>query len=124
MSNNNATAFPNAAQITEMVIDQWVNSCNVVAKTHEQAENTTRMWMDQGRAVREQSQKAVLQIADQAKENQRLFQEMVTSTVRLGLESYRIATQKNLSEMSKRVDELTQQVETLTRKGQAKVAAN
>src|ERR1039458_8556968 len=116
--------IPNAAQVTEMVIDQWLNSFNMVAKSQEHAENTTRMWMDQGRAAREQGQKVVAQIAEQAKENQRLFQEMVTSTVRLSLETYRIATQKSISELSKRVDELGQQGDTLSRKAQSKVAAN
>jgi polyhydroxyalkanoate synthesis regulator phasin len=119
MTNAN---FPNPAQMTEMVLDQWVNSMNLVARTQEQAENATRTWLDQGRTVREQGQAVVAKVAEQAKDNQRLFQEMVTSTVRLSMETYRIATQQSMSELTKRVDELNQQVERLTR--QAQVANN
>ena len=120
---SNTITIPNAAQVTEMVMDQWLNSFNMIVKSQEQAENATRMWLDQARTAREQCQKVITQIAEQAKENQRLLQEMVTSTVRLSLETYRIATNHGISDVSQRVEELNKQVDTLTRKAQSKVAA-
>ena len=101
--------------ITDTLIENWVKSCDWMVQAQDQADSLTRSWLDQGKVSRQQGQEMAHKMAEQAKENQRLFQEMVQSTVRLSLESYRIATQQSFMELNKRVEILTRQVENLSK---------
>ena len=120
----NTNLFPNPAEVAEKMIDQWVSSYAFFSKAQDQADTVTRTWLDQGRTAREQGQKVVVQVAEQIKQNQRLFQEMVQANVTLMLETQRIASQQGISEISKRVDELSKQVDSMTKAAQSKVAAH
>ena len=100
-------------QIVDQMIDNSTKAFASMFWFQEQGEKFVQMWMDQNKMSREQAVKMSEQIAEQARENQRLLQDMVQQSVKLSFDTYKTASQQSLDQLQKQVNLLTKQVEQL-----------
>lgn len=103
-------------QMMEQMIDNSTKAFTSMFWFQEQGEKAMQVWMDQNKVTRDQAVKMAEKIAEQAKENQKLLQDMVQATVKLNLDSYKVASQNTLEQLQKQVENLTKQVEKLNHK--------
>ena len=103
-------------QIVDQMIDNSTKAFTSVFWFQEQGEKFMQTWMEQNKVSREQAVKMSEQLAQQAKENQKLLQEMVQQSVKLSFDTYKAASQQTVEQLTKQVELLTKQVEGLTAK--------
>lgn len=108
--------YENATAIGEAVIDNSIRTMQRLTNMQEQADGYTRTLIDQGRQVREDGNKVTQRWAEMARENNKQMQQLVNSTLRLSMDSYRNAQQKTVEELTAQVDRLTKQVQSMTAK--------
>jgi polyhydroxyalkanoate synthesis regulator phasin len=103
-------------QIVDQMIDNSTKAFTSMFWFQEQGEKFMQVWMEQNKVSRDQAVKMGEQLAAQAKENQKLLQEMVQQSVKLSFDTYKAASQQTVEQLTKQVELLTKQVETLTAK--------
>lgn len=103
-------------QMMEQMIDNSTKAFTSMFWFQEQGEKFVQTWMEQNKVSRDQAVKMAEQIAGQAKENQKLLQDMVQASVKSSLDSYKAASQQTIEQMQKQVEALTKQVEALSAK--------
>ena len=108
--------YENATAIGEAVIDNSIRTMQRLSNMQDQADGYTRTLIDQGRQTREEGSKLAQSWAEMARENNKQMQQLVNSSVRLSMDSYRSAQQKTVEELTAQVDRLTRQVQSMTAK--------
>lgn len=103
-------------QMMDQMIDNSTKAFTSMFWFQEQSEKFVQVWMEQNKVSRDQAVKMAEQIASQAKENQKLLQEMVQQSVKLSFDTYKTASQQTLDQLQKQVELLTKQVEQLSGK--------
>lgn len=103
-------------QMMDQMIDNSTKAFTSMFWFQEQGEKFMQTWMEQNKVSREQAVKMAEQIAGQAKENQKLLQEMVQHSVKLSFDTYKAASQQTLDQLQKQVELLNKQVEQLSAK--------
>jgi len=103
-------------QMMDQMIDNSTKAFTSMFWFQEQGEKFMQTWMEQNKISRDQAVKMAEQIAGQAKENQKLLQEMVQQSVKLSFDTYKAASQQTLDQLQKQVEMLNKQVEQLSAK--------
>jgi len=114
MSDNKeslAKSFNMIENSMEKMWDMWLVSLGSLSWTQEQIENMTRKQLDQNKAAREELIKLVEDLSKQMRRNQEQFQKMVEEAVMNTYEHINYANQNLISDLSKKVDDLSKKVE-------------
>lgn len=100
----------------EQMIDNSTKAFTSLFWFQEQGEKFIQTCLEQSKIGRDQAAKMAEKITEQARDNQKLLQEMVQTTVKANLEAYKIVSQQSIEQMQKQVDLLSKQVELLNSK--------
>lgn len=103
----------------EAGIEAWSSAAGLFFWWQDQAERATRMWLDQWRITREQSQSLQADMVEQIRRNQAEMQRMIQDAAEGNLSNAQQLQQSTIDEMQRRMDEMTEQMEAL-RRNQAK----
>ena len=114
MSDNKeslAKSFNMIENSMEKMWDMWLVSLGSLSWTQEQIENMTRKQLDQNKAARDELIKLVEDLSKQMRRNQEQFQKMVEEAVMNTYEHINYANQSLISDLTKKVDDLSKKVE-------------
>lgn len=114
MSDNKeslAKSFNMIENSMEKMWDMWLVSLGSLSWTQEQIENMTRKQLDQNKSAREELIKLVEDLSKQMRRNQEHFQKMVEEAVMNTYEHINYANQNLISDLAKKVDDLSKKVE-------------
>lgn len=103
-------------QMMDQMIDNSTKAFTSMFWFQEQGEKFMQTWMEQNKVTRDQALQMATKIAEQAKENQKLLQDMVQASVKMSFDSYKNASQTTMDQLQKQVEILSRQVEQLSSK--------
>jgi len=114
MSNENIDkTFAMLENSTEKIWDMWLVTLGSMSWTQEQIENMGRKYLEQRQVVREEANKVIEELTNQAKKNQQQMQKMIQEAVANAFDNLEIPTFTYIDELSKKVDELSKKVDNL-----------
>jgi polyhydroxyalkanoate synthesis regulator phasin len=114
MSNENIDkTFAMLENSTEKIWDMWLVTLGSMSWTQEQIENMGRKYLEQRQVAREEANKVIEELTNQAKKNQQQMQKMIQEAVANAFDNLEIPTFTYIDELSKKVDELSKKVDNL-----------
>ncbi len=114
MSNENIDkTFAMLENSTEKIWDMWLVTLGSMSWTQEQIENMGRKYLEQRKVAREEANKVIEELTNQAKKNQQQMQKMIQEAVANAFDNLEIPTFTYIDELSKKVDELSKKVDNL-----------
>ena len=114
MSNENINkTFTMLENSTEKLWDMWLVTLGSMSWTQEQIENMGRKYLEQRKVAREEANKVIEELTNQAKKNQQQMQKMIQEAVANAFDNLEIPTFTYIDELSKKVDELSKKVDNL-----------
>jgi len=114
MSNENINkTFAMLENSTEKIWDMWLVTLGSMSWTQEQIENMGRKYLEQRKVAREEANKVMEELTNQAKKNQQQMQKMIQEAVANAFDNLEIPTFTYIDELSKKVDELSKKVDNL-----------
>ncbi|MBP8819677.1 MAG: phasin family protein [Syntrophomonadaceae bacterium] len=114
MSNENIDkTFAMLENSTEKIWDMWLVTLGSMSWTQEQIENMGRKYLEQRKVAREEANKVMEELTNQAKKNQQQMQKMIQEAVANAFDNLEIPTFTYIDELSKKVDELSKKVDNL-----------
>lgn len=114
MSNENITkTFAMLENSSEKLWDMWLVTLGSMSWTQEQIENMGRKYLEQRKVAREEANKVIEELTNQAKKNQQQMQKMIQEAVANAFDNLEIPTFTYIDELSKKVDELSKKVDNL-----------
>ena len=114
MSNENITkTFAMLENSSEKIWDMWLVTLGSMSWTQEQIENMGRKYLEQRKVAREEANKVIEELTNQAKKNQQQMQKMIQEAVANAFDNLEIPTFTYIDELSKKVDELSKKVDNL-----------
>lgn len=114
MSNENINkTFTMLENSTEKIWDMWLVTLGSMSWTQEQIENMGRKYLEQRKVAREEANKVIEELTNQAKKNQQQMQKMIQEAVANAFDNLEIPTFTYIDELSKKVDELSKKVDNL-----------
>jgi len=114
MSNENIDkTFVMLENSTEKIWDMWLVTLGSMSWTQEQIENMGRKYLEQRKVAREEANKVIEELTNQAKKNQQQMQKMIQEAVANAFDNLEIPTFAYIDDLSKKVDELSKKVDNL-----------
>ncbi len=114
MSNENINkTFAMLENSTEKIWDMWLVTLGSMSWTQEQIENMGRKYLEQRKVAREEANKVIEELTNQAKKNQQQMQKMIQEAVANAFDNLEIPTFAYIDDLSKKVDELSKKVDNL-----------
>jgi len=114
MSNENINkTFTMLENSTEKLWDMWLVTLGSMSWTQEQIENMGSKYLEQRKVAREEANKVMEELTNQAKKNQQQMQKMIQEAVANAFDNLEIPTFTYIDELSKKVDELSKKVDNL-----------
>ena len=114
MSNENIDkTFAMLENSTEKIWDMWLVTLGSMSWTQEQIENMGSKYLEQRKVAREEANKVIEELTNQAKKNQQQMQKMIQEAVANAFDNLEIPTFTYIDELSKKVDELSKKVDNL-----------
>ena len=114
MSNENINkTFAMLENSTEKIWDMWLVTLGSMSWTQEQIENMGRKYLEQRQVAREEANKVIEELTNQAKKNQQQMQKMIQEAVANAFDNLEIPTFAYIDDLSKKVDELSKKVDNL-----------
>jgi len=114
MSNENIDkTFAMLENSTEKIWDMWLVTLGSMSWTQEQIENMGRKYLEQRKVAREEANKVIEELTNQAKKNQQQMQKMIQEAVANAFDNLEIPTFAYIDDLSKKVDELSKKVDNL-----------
>jgi len=114
MSNENIDkTFAMLENSTEKIWDMWLVTLGSMSWTQEQIENMGRKYLEQRKVAREEANKVIEELTNQAKKNQQQMQKMIQEAVANAFDNLEIPTFNYIDDLSKKVDELSKKVDNL-----------
>lgn len=114
MSNENITkTFAMLENSSEKLWDMWLVTLGSMSWTQEQIENMGRKYLEQRKVAREEANKVIEELTNQAKKNQQQMQKMIQEAVANAFDNLEIPTFNYIDELSKKVDDLSKKVDNL-----------
>ena len=114
MSNENIDkTFAMLENSTEKIWDMWLVTLGSMSWTQEQIENMGRKYLEQRKVAREEANKVIEELTNQAKKNQQQMQKMIQEAVANAFDNLEIPTFTYIDDLSKKVDELSKKVDNL-----------
>jgi polyhydroxyalkanoate synthesis regulator phasin len=114
VSNENIDkTFAMLENSTEKIWDMWLVTLGSMSWTQEQIENMGRKYLEQRQVAREEANKVIEELTNQAKKNQQQMQKMIQEAVANAFDNLEIPTFTYIDELSKKVDELSKKVDNL-----------
>jgi len=114
MSNENINkTFTMLENSTEKLWDMWLVTLGSMSWTQEQIENMGRKYLEQRKVAREEANKVIEELTNQAKKNQQQMQKMIQEAVANAFDNLEIPTFAYIDDLSKKVDELSKKVDNL-----------
>jgi len=114
MSNENINkTFAMLENSTEKLWDMWLVTLGSMSWTQEQIENMGSKYLEQRKVAREEANKVMEELTNQAKKNQQQMQKMIQEAVANAFDNLEIPTFTYIDELSKKVDELSKKVDNL-----------
>lgn len=114
MSNENINkTFAMLENSTEKIWDMWLVTLGSMSWTQEQIENMGRKYLEQRKVAREEANKVIEELTNQAKKNQQQMQKMIQEAVANAFDNLEIPTFNYIDDLSKKVDELSKKVDNL-----------
>lgn len=114
MSNEKVSkTFSMLENSTEKLWDMWLITMGSMSWSQEQIENMGRKYLDQRKIAREEANKVIEELTNQAKKNQQQMQKMIQEAVSSAFDNLEIPTFNYIDQLSKKVDELSKKVENL-----------
>lgn len=114
MSNENITkTFAMLENSSEKLWDMWLVTLGSMSWSQEQIENMGRKYLEQRKVAREEANKVIDELTNQAKKNQQQMQKMIQEAVINAFDNLEIPTFNYIDELSKKVDDLSKKVDNL-----------
>ena len=114
MSNENITkTFAMLENSSEKLWDMWLVTFGSMSWSQEQIENMGRKYLEQRKVAREEANKVIDELTNQAKKNQQQMQKMIQEAVINAFDNLEIPTFNYIDELSKKVDDLSKKVDNL-----------
>lgn len=114
MSNENIDkTFAMLENSTEKLWDMWLVTLGSMSWTQEQIEGMGRKYLEQRKVAREEGNKVIEELTNQAKKNQQQMQKMIQEAVINAFDNLEIPTFNYIDQLSKKVDELSKKVDNL-----------
>ena len=114
MSNENITkTFAILENSSEKLWDMWLVTFGSMSWSQEQIENMGRKYLEQRKVAREEANKVIDELTNQAKKNQQQMQKMIQEAVINAFDNLEIPTFNYIDELSKKVDDLSKKVDNL-----------
>ena len=114
MSNENINkTFTMLENSTEKLWDMWLVTFGSMSWSQEQIENMGRKYLEQRKVAREEANKVIEELTNQAKKNQQQMQKMIQEAVANAFDNLEIPTFAYIDDLSKKVDELSKKVDNL-----------
>ena len=114
MSNENITkTFAMLENSSEKLWDMWLVTFGSMSWSQEQIENMGRKYLEQRKVAREEANKVIDELTNQAKKNQQQMQKMIQEAVINAFDNLEIPTFTYIDDLSKKVDELSKKVDNL-----------
>ena len=105
--------------IGEAMIENSIRAVQQMGAAQAQGEKMAQTMLEQGRQARQQTEEGAAQWAEMVRENQKQVQQLVHTSVRLSIDSFRAVQQATIDELTRQVETLTRQVETLMAQAKA-----
>ena len=106
----NTLEILNPFTIAEALIDNSLKAFTAANAAQEQGEKFFRLMLDQNRVVREQGMNMAQHFGEQARENQRIFTNLVNGSMKAGLDAVKIVSQQGVADVAKHVEQVNQGV--------------
>lgn len=114
MSNENITkTFAMLENSSEKLWDMWLVTLGSMSWSQEQIENMGRKYLEQRKVAREEANKVIEELTNQAKKNQQQMQNMIQEAVINAFDNLEIPTFNYIDQLSKKVDDLSKKVDNL-----------
>ncbi|HHV16147.1 MAG TPA: hypothetical protein GXX58_06180 [Gelria sp.] len=114
MSNENVNkTFAMLESSTEKLWDMWLITLGSMSWSQEQIESMGSKYLEQRKVAREEANKVIEELANQAKKNQQQMQKMIQEAVVNAFDNLEIPTFSYVDQLSKKVDELSKKVDNL-----------
>lgn len=114
MSSDNITkTFAMLENSSEKLWDMWLVTLGSMSWSQEQIENMGRKYLEQRKVAREEANKVIEELTNQAKKNQQQMQNMIQEAVINAFDNLEIPTFNYIDELSKKVDDLSKKVDNL-----------
>lgn len=98
---------------TEKLWDMWLVTLGSMSWSQEQIENMGRKYLEQRQVAREEANKVIEELTNQAKKNQQQMQKMIQEAVTNAFDNIEIPTFNYIDQLAKKVDELSKKVDNL-----------
>lgn len=108
---NITKGFLVAEKSLEKYWDMWLLALGSFSWTQEQMENAIQTYLSQRKVEREEALKVTEELMQQAKKNQQHFQNLIKEAVVSAVENANIPNFNYITELNKKVDELSKKVE-------------
>jgi polyhydroxyalkanoate synthesis regulator phasin len=112
-SENINKTFAMLENSTEKLWDMWLVTLGSMSWSQEQIENMGRKYLEQRKVAREEANKVLEELTNQAKKNQQQMQKMIEEAVTNAFDNLEIPTFTYIDQLSKKVDELSKKVDNL-----------
>ncbi|HBQ27100.1 MAG TPA: hypothetical protein DD791_11955 [Syntrophomonas sp.] len=114
MSNENINkTFTMLENSTEKLWDMWLVTLGSMSWSQEQIETMGHKYLEQRKVAREEANKVIEELTNQAKKNQQQMQRMIQEAVINAFDNLEIPTFDYIDQLSKKVDELSKKVDNL-----------
>jgi len=114
MSNDSLSkTFAMLESSTDKLWDMWLVTLGSVSWSQEQIENMGSKYLEQRKLAREEANKVIEELTNQAKKNQQQMQKMIQEAVVNAFNNIEIPTFNYIDQLSKKVDELSKKVDNL-----------
>ena len=110
---NLAKSFALAETSAEKMWDMWLVTLGSLSWSQEQIENMARKYLDQRKLAREETNKLLEELMNQAQKNQQQIQKMIQEAVMSAFENIDIPTFNYIDELNKKVEELIKKTSNL-----------
>ena len=102
--------------IGEMMIENTLKSVQAYGLALEQGDKMARLALDQSKLAREESLKIAQKWGEMARENQRQATNLYSGFAQMGVDGFKSFQQQATSEMSRQMDTVVKQMETVNAK--------
>ncbi|MDD2371970.1 MAG: phasin family protein [Syntrophomonadaceae bacterium] len=112
-SENINKTFAVLENSSEKLWDMWLVTLGSMSWSQEQIESMGRKYLEQHKVAREEANKVIEDLTNQAKKNQQQMQKMIQEAVVNAFDNLEIPTFTYIDQLSKKVDELSKKVDNL-----------